>query len=99
MDGMVVTLENLRHRREEILEIARRRGVRSVRVFGSIARGEASQASDIDLLVEFEPGRSLFDQVHLGADLEALLNVRVDVVPAGGLLPRDGHIIEEAIPL
>jgi predicted nucleotidyltransferase len=66
---------------------------------GSVARGDATAASDVDLLVEFEPGRSLLDQVHLIADLEALLGRRVDVVAEGGLLDRDGHILAEAVPL
>jgi predicted nucleotidyltransferase len=64
-----------------------------------VARGDATAASDVDLLVEFEPGRSLLDQVHLIADLEALLGRRVDVVAEGGLLDRDGHILAEAVPL
>lgn len=69
-----------------------------MRVFGSVARGEATEASDVDLLVQFGPGRSLLDQVHLIADLEALLHRRVDVVAEGGLQPRDGHILAEAVP-
>jgi len=96
---MVVTLQTLQERRAEVLETARRRGVRAVWVFGSVVRGEATPDSDIDFLVEFEPGRSLLDQVHLIDELETLLGTRVDVVAKGGLLERDRHILAEAVPL
>jgi predicted nucleotidyltransferase len=95
----VVTLEMIRERRAEVLETARRRGARAVWVVGSVARGEATADSDVDFLVEFEPGRSLLDQVHLIEELGALLGTRVDVVAKGGLLERDGDILAEAIPL
>jgi len=78
--------------------VRRHRG-RSVAVFGSVARGDETAASDIDFLVEFEPGSSLFDLLHLGEDLEQLLGVPVDVVSAGGLKDRDEHIRREAVPL
>ncbi|HVL03661.1 MAG TPA: nucleotidyltransferase family protein [Acidimicrobiales bacterium] len=94
-----MTIEQLRQRRPEILALARRRGVSSLRVFGSVARGEIEPSSDIDFLAEFEPGRSLFDQVHLIDDLATLLGTPVDVVPVGGLKERDGHILAEAVPL
>lgn len=96
---MPLTIEDLRSRREDIVRAARRRGVRAVLVFGSIARGEGGPTSDVDLLVEFEPGRSLLDQVHLIDELTQLLDVRVDVVARGGLLDRDSHILDEAVPL
>jgi predicted nucleotidyltransferase len=96
---VTVTLDTLRQRRSEVLDLAHRRGVRKVWVFGSVARGEANPDSDVDFLVEFEPGRSLFDQVHLINDLGTLLGTRVDVVARGGLLERDQHIVDEAIPL
>lgn len=96
---MISTLDDLRRSREAILAAARRRGARSVRVFGSMARGDATSGSDVDLLVAFEPGRSLFDQVHLIDEPEELLGMRVDVVAEGGLLDRDAHILDEAIPL
>lgn len=96
---MAVDLQALRRSRREILDIAARRGALGVRVFGSVARGEVTAASDVDLLVDFEAGRSLLDQVHLIADLKELLGVRVDVVAAGGLLERDAHILAEAVPL
>ena len=61
-----MTLEELRSRyRRQIVELARKRGAHNVRVFGSVARGEQSSGSDIDLLVDFEPGRSLLDLTGL----------------------------------
>lgn len=86
-------------KRGEICAIARRHRGRSVAVFGSVARGDESATSDIDFLVEFEPGSSLFDLLHLSKELETLLGVPVDVVSAGGLKDRDDHIRREAIPL
>jgi hypothetical protein len=92
--------EQLRQKREEILGLCARYGARNVRVFGSVARGEANETSDIDLLVEFEPGRSLLDQAGLVFDLETLLGRKVDVVTENGLywlLRR--RIMKEARPL
>ena len=87
-------------RRDEILEIAARHGARTLRVFGSVARGEETPASDLDLLVEFEPGRSLLDHIALAQDLKDLLGREVDVVTEGGLhwYIRD-RICREAVPL
>ncbi len=68
-------------------------------LFGSVARGDDTAASDIDFLVEFAPDSSLFDLLHIGEELEALLGVSVDVVSAGGLKVRDDHIRREAVPL
>lgn len=81
------------------LDVARRRGVRELAVFGSVARGEQRPTSDVDFLAAFEPGRSLLYQVHLIDELTRLLDVRVDVVAKGGLLDRDRHILEEAVRL
>ncbi len=75
----------LKEKREEILQIAAKYGAHHVRVFGSAARGEAGEDSDIDFLVEMEPGRSLFDLGGLQAELENLLGCQVDVVTEGGL--------------
>lgn len=86
-------------KRSQIREIVSRHRGRSVSVFGSVARGEETPTSDIDFLVEFEPGSSLFDLLHLSEELEALLGVPVDVVSAGGLKERDDHIRREAVPL
>jgi len=90
----------LKSRREEILSIAASHGARNVRVFGSVARGEAGENSDIDLLVELDQGRSLLDLAWLVVDLEELLERKVDVVTEQGLywlLRR--RILKEARPL
>lgn len=84
---------------EEVRAIASRHRARSIALFGSVARGEEDPASDLDFLVEFEPGSSLFDLLHLQDDLEALFGRRVDVVSAGGLKDRDAHIRREAVPV
>ena len=87
-------------KRAEILGIAARHGARNVRIFGSAARGDARPDSDIDLLVDLEPGRTLLDHVGLWQDLEELLGRRVDVVVEGGLSPYlEERILAEAIPL
>ena len=96
--------DRLRHllseRREEILELAAHHHAGNVRVFGSVARGEEADRSDLDLLVDMEPGRSLLDQVRLRRAMSELLGVDVDVVTSGGLLPRDrSTILDEAVPL
>ena len=73
-----------RHR-NEILALAKMRGARNIRVFGSVARDEATTDSDVDILVEMEPGRSLLDLTGLQLDLEELLGRDVDVVTENGL--------------
>ena len=75
----------LREKRERILQIAAKHGAQNVRLFGSAARGEADERSDIDLLVDFEPGRSLLDHVGLVLDLQEFLGRKVDVVTERGL--------------
>jgi predicted nucleotidyltransferase len=97
---IVILDELLVREREAILRIAAQHGARNVRVFGSVARGEDEENSDVDFLVQMEPGRSVFDLAALTADLETLLNRRVDVVPDDGiywLLRR--RILNEAQPL
>lgn len=89
----------LRARRDEILEVAAANGATNVRVFGSIARGEERDWSDVDLLVDMQPGSSLLDQVRLRRALTGLLGVEVDVVTSGGLLDRDAAIFREAVPV
>lgn len=68
-------------------------------MFGSVARGDDTPESDIDFLVEFEPGSSLFDLMDLQEALGQLLGVPVDVVSVGGLKDRDDHIRREAVPI
>jgi uncharacterized protein len=75
----------LQDSREEILRLASKYGARNVRLFGSRARGEAGPDSDVDFLVEMEPGRSLLDLGRLLMDLQDLLGCRVDVVEPEGL--------------
>jgi uncharacterized protein len=77
----VLTLDDLRARRDEIVRIAADRGAHNVRVFGSVARGEEQLNSDIDLLVDMEPGRTALDLSELILDLEEALGRNVDVVP------------------
>ena len=90
----------IEEKREEILRIAAQHGARNVRVFGSVARGEANAESDIDFLVEMEPGRSLLDREALFLDLQQLLGRKVDVVSDHGIKPRiRERVLREAVPL
>jgi hypothetical protein len=90
----------LQQNREQILKVAERYGAYNVRVFGSVARGEADEASDIDFLVNLEAGRSLMDLGGLLYDLQNLLGVPVDVVTEKGLRTRiRERVIQESIPL
>ena|SRR4028119_1169943 len=90
----------LEKKRGEILRVAAEHGAREVRVFGSVARGEADRESDIDFLVELEAGRSLLDLGGLQVDLESLLGRRVDVVTARGLKARmRERVLREAVPV
>jgi uncharacterized protein len=84
------------HRNDIKAAAARHHGKR-VRLFGSVARGEERDESDIDLLVDFSPESSLFDLLHLNQELEQLLRRPVDVVSRGRLKARDRAILDEAI--
>lgn len=85
---------------EEINHIARKFGVVRLRIFGSQSSGKATDASDVDFLVDFEPGRDLFDLIGLKQDLETLLKRPVDVVEEEGLSPYlRKRILQEARPL
>jgi predicted nucleotidyltransferase len=77
---MVDIHTQLKNRREEILLLAKMHGASNLKVFGSVIRVEANEKSDIDLLVDFEDGRSLFDVIGLKQDLEEMLNRSVDIV-------------------
>lgn len=87
-------------KREDILRLAAEHDARNLRIFGSVARYEARSDSDVDLLVEMGPGRSLLDLVSLEHDLEELLGCEVDLVTVQSLSPhlRD-RILAEAVPL
>jgi predicted nucleotidyltransferase len=90
----------VRDQRGAILALAAKYGARNVRVFGSAARGEAGPASDIDLLVDMEEGRTFLDLVAFWQDLEELLGCRVDVLTDGGISPYlEEQIYSEAVPL
>ena len=97
----MVTLGNLRHdKKAAILNLARLHGARAIRVYGSVARGQATEQSDLDLLVEWEPDRSLLDVIGLKQDLEDLLGVTVDIGSERGLhwfIRED--VLREAVPL
>lgn len=95
-----LTLRDLRRRRRAIMRIASRHGARSVRVFGSVARGEADAQSDIDLLVAMRRGSSLLDQAGILVELRDLLGHDVDVLTEEGL--REGiraRVLREAVTL
>ena len=87
-------------KRDEILSLAHRRGAKNVRVFGSVARNEAHEDSDIDLLIDLDPDRSLLDVGGLAMDLSLLLGRPVDVVTEAGLRERiRSKVLREARPL
>jgi predicted nucleotidyltransferase len=96
----MTTYEQLSRRRAELLRAAASHKARSLKVFGSVARGEDRPDSDIDFLVEFEPDASLLDLIGLQQDIEALLGRRADVVTPNGVSPllRE-RILSEARPL
>ncbi len=90
----------VREKREEILAIASKHGAFNVRVFGSVARGQADEQSDIDLLVDLDAGRSLFDLGALVMELNESIGRHVDVVTEGGIRSRiRDRIVAEAVPL
>lgn len=90
----------LKSRREAILQIARRHGVGRIRVFGSYARGDAREGSDLDLLIDIEGPTTPWFPGGLVAELEALLGCRVDVVELEALRTEiRTRALEEAVPL
>ena len=90
----------LASRREEILQIAARHGAANVRVFGSRALGPALDDSDVDILVELQPGRSLLDIIAIKQDLEDLLGHSVDVVTEQAVSPYiRRQVLQEAVRL
>jgi uncharacterized protein len=95
-----MTLESLHASRDTILATAARYGAGNIRVFGSVARGEADDVSDVDLLVDLDHGRSLMDMGGLLMELQAQLNIRVDIATER-MLRQDirERVLCEAIPL
>lgn len=92
--------EILRIKREDILRIATKYGAYNIRIFGSVARREADVNSDVDFLVEMEPGRSLFDLGGLLIELQDILGCEVDIVTEKGLRSRiRERVLSEAVPL
>jgi predicted nucleotidyltransferase len=90
----------LQQQRDEILRISAKHGAYNVRIFGSVARGEADGESDIDVLVDLEAGRNLLYLGGLLMDLQELLQCQVDVVTERGLRPRiRERVLAEAVPL
>lgn len=96
--GPPPTLDELRARRDEILGVATLHGVSNIRVFGSVARGQAHGGSDVDFLVDIEEGRSLFDLGAFYADLEDLLGCAIDVGTEIKARLRE-QVEAEAVPL
>lgn len=97
---MYPSIDQLKGQRKEILRLAESYGAKNIRVFGSVARGEADTNSDVDFLVELEPGRSLLDLGGLLMDLQGLLHCHVDVVTVNGLRQRiRQRVLQEAVPL
>ena len=95
-----MALESVRRFRREILDLATRHGARNVRVFGSIARGDDRADSDVDFLVDVEPGRTLLDVIGFEQDLHDLLGRKVQVLTDGGLSPHlQQRIVAEAASL
>jgi len=96
----MMTMRALAERRSQILSLAERYRAGDVRVFGSVARGDNTEKSDVDLLIKPRRGCSLFDLGGLLEDLQELLGCRVDLVTEDGLKPRlREHVLKEAIPL
>lgn len=86
--------------REEMKKLAANYGAHNVRLFGSVARRQASSDSDIDVLVDLEPDRSLFDLGGLLMELQDLLGCKVDIVTEQGLRPRiRERVLRDAVPL
>lgn len=93
-------VQQLRRQRQAILQIAQTYGASNLRIFGSVARGEADAVSDLDLLVDLEPGRSLFDLGGLAMELQELLGCPIDVVTEQGLKQRiRDRVLQEAVAL
>lgn len=95
-----ITMSDLRARGREIRSLAERRGVRNIRVFGSVARGDADERSDLDLLIDYGPETDLFDLAGFALDVEEMLGVYTQVATVQGLKPRmRDRVLQEAVAL
>ena len=95
-----MNINDIKKKRVEIIRIAAEHGARNIRVFGSVARGDADEISDVDFLVEMEPGRSLFDLGGLLMELQEFLGCNVDVITERCLKDRiRDKVIREAVAL
>ena len=94
------TLELIQDKKSDILAIAARHGAKNLRLFGSVARGEDNEASDIDLLVSMEKNRSLYDLIGLQQDIQQILKRKVDVLTDKSINSYlQAQILQEAISL
>jgi len=99
-DITMITRDEILKRRGDITRLAARWGAHNVRIFGSVARCDTTETSDLDLLVRFDPGRTLLDHGGLLMDLRELVGVKVDVISEGALDGRFGEIVRrEAVSL
>ena len=95
-----VSLDDVRAHREEIVRVGERFGVRNIRVFGSVARGTSHQDSDLDLLIDVDPGHGYFDMAGFALEIEELLGVFTQVATVGGLKTRiRDRALGEAVPV
>jgi uncharacterized protein len=96
----MVTLDTLRReKRAEIVRLGEKYGARNIRVFGSVVRGDKRAESDVDLLVDMDQDRTLFDLAGFVADVQDLLDAKVDVVTPGGLRYLRERVLSEAVPI
>ena len=96
----MVTLDEVKARRNEVLRLARENRASNVRIFGSVARGEAGPNSDLDILIDADPGCTLFHLGGLLEDLKELFGSKVDLVVADGLKERAREsVLRDAVSL
>ena len=94
------TLKTLQSKKNQIIELAAKYGASNVRLFGSVCRGDEREDSDVDLLVDMQESRNLFDLIGLQQDLEKMLGKKVDVITPNGIHRHlRGRILAEAAPL
>ena len=92
--------KNKHLQRDIINRVVTQYGGSNIRIFGSTARGDVTDSSDLDILIKLEPGRSLLDLIAMKQDLEDILGCKVDIVTEAGLSPYlKDNILKEAVPL